>query len=353
MVYCFSLYIYLVYIGENNHNSYLYNMIQQLTIKNFKSIKELHFPCKKLNVIIGEPNSGKSNILEALALQSQGAIEQELSKEMFRYKTMSDLFYDFNINEPVEVDTGDKFSTIFYPIRPNGIPEDKFVFKLDKNDEGSNSCKLNHTGTVVESSNIAHTNVHFYEFKRLAKFSNSFTPHLAVPYGENLPSLLLANAEYKQWVSEFLQEKGLRLTLKPADFDIAVSKIVDDAIYSYPYFTISETLQRVIFYIMAIKSNKEAVLILDEPESNTFPFYTKYMAESIALDETNQFFITTHNPYLLLNLIEKSKTADINVYIAEMKDYQTKLHVLNEEQITKVLDFNSDVFFNFNQIIEA
>lgn len=327
-------------------------MIQELTIKNFKSIKELHFPCKKLNVIIGEPNSGKSNILEALALQSQGAFAGELSKAMFRYNTLSDLFYDFNINEPIEVGTDDKSSTIYYPIRPDGIPEDKFIFKLDKDDRQSLSYQLNHNGGVVRSSNDGYTNVHFYEFKRLAKFSNSFTPHLSVPYGENLPSLLIANATYKQWVSEFLSSKGLRLTLKPAEFDIAVSKIVDDAIYSYPYFTISETLQRVIFYMMAIKSNKEAVLIFDEPESNTFPFYTKYLAESIALDETNQFFITTHNPYLLLNLIEKSKTADINVCIAEMKDYQTKLHVLNEEQVTKVLDFNSDVFFNFNQIIE-
>jgi hypothetical protein len=93
------------------------------------------------------------------------------------------------------------------------------------------------------------------------------------------------------------------------------------------------------------------VLLLDEPESNTFPFYTKYLAERIALDETNQFFITTHNPYLLLSLIEKTPIKDLNVCIAEMKNYETILHILNEKQITKVLDFNSDVFFNFNQII--
>ena len=71
-------------------------MIQQLKIKNFKSIKELDISCKKLNVFIGEPNSGKSNIIEALALQSQDGIQKELNRDIFRYKSMGDLFFDFN-----------------------------------------------------------------------------------------------------------------------------------------------------------------------------------------------------------------------------------------------------------------
>jgi AAA15 family ATPase/GTPase len=72
-------------------------MIEQLDIKNFKSIKDLNFPCKKLNIFIGEPNSGKSNIIEALSLQSQSALDQYLNKEMFRYNSIGDMFYDFNI----------------------------------------------------------------------------------------------------------------------------------------------------------------------------------------------------------------------------------------------------------------
>ncbi|NJK86128.1 MAG: ATP-binding protein [Bacteroidales bacterium] len=92
----------------------------------------------------------------------------------------------------------------------------------------------------------------------------------------------------------------MRLTLKPTENDLEISKLIEDELYSYPYFTLSETLQRIIFYSTAIKSNKDSVILFDEPESNTFPFYTKYLAELIALDKTNQFFITTHNPYLLL-----------------------------------------------------
>jgi len=81
------------------------------------------------------------------------------------------------------------------------------------------------------------------------------------------------------------------------------------------------------------------------------PIYTKYLAERIALDESNQFFLITHNPYLLLSLIEKTPLDNLNVILCEMKNYQTEAIVLSKEQVEKVLDFNSDVFFNFDQLL--
>jgi AAA15 family ATPase/GTPase len=326
-------------------------MIQQLKISNFKSIKQLDIPCRKLNVFIGEPNSGKSNIIEALALQSQNAItSQELSHDLFRYKSISDLFFDFSINQPAEVDTGEKHTVLRYALRKDGIIENQFDFLPDIKSKPDSPYKLDHNGKITSNGDIGITNVRFYEFKKLSGFFSTYLPHLSVPFGENLPNLLLANAEFKKWVSEFAQNKGLRLTLKPTENDINMSKIVDNEIYSYPYFSISETMQRVIFYNMAIKSNKEAVLLFDEPDSNTFPFYTKFMGERIALDENNQFFISTHNPYLLLSLIEKSPVGNINVCLVEMKHYQTQVYVLTENQLSTVLDLNSDIFFNFNSI---
>jgi len=327
-------------------------MIQQLSIKNFKSIKDLELPCKKLNVIIGEPNSGKSNIIEALCLQSQNAISQELNKVIFRYKTLGQLFYDFNITNPIVVNSGEKNSVLKYVIRSDGSIENQFSYLLDSEKDKESPTLISHDGKIIQYGNMGSTNVHYYEYKRLTSFSNSYLPHLAVPFGENLPVLLLSNAEYKKWVSDFLKSKGLKLTLMPTENDISVSKLIDDEIYSFPYFTLSETLQRIIFYIIALKSNKNNVLLFDEPESNTFPFYTKYLAERIALDKTNQFFITTHNPYLLLSLIEKSKLEEINVCIARMENYQTTLSILKPDQISTVLDLTSDVFFNFDKILD-
>jgi AAA15 family ATPase/GTPase len=327
-------------------------MINQVNIKNFKSIRDLTFSCKKLNVFIGEPNSGKSNIIEALSLQSQNAIGQSLNDGIFRYKTIGDLFYDFNINFPIEVNTDVRSTRLKYEVRKDGTPENRFSFFLDTIKDVDHPVSVGHDGKLFNSANSGQTEVHFYEYKRLSKFSYDYMPHLSVPNGENLPSLLLSNAEYKKWVSDFLKTKDLTLTLKPTENEILASKIVDGEIYSYPYLSLSETLQRVIFYTIAIKSNKKSVILLDEPESNTFPFYTKFLAERIALDETNQFFITTHNPYLLLSLIEKSKQDDLNVCIVQMINYQTSVSVLKTDQISEILELNSDVFFNFDKILD-
>ena len=45
-------------------------MIKNIAITNFKSIKNLSLKAKKINIFIGEPNTGKSNILEALGFLS-------------------------------------------------------------------------------------------------------------------------------------------------------------------------------------------------------------------------------------------------------------------------------------------
>jgi recombinational DNA repair ATPase RecF len=52
---------------ENNTPS-TNNFLNWVEIKNFKSIKDLHLDCKRVNVFIGKPNVGKSNILEGLGL---------------------------------------------------------------------------------------------------------------------------------------------------------------------------------------------------------------------------------------------------------------------------------------------
>lgn len=41
--------------------------IQNIQIKNFKSAKNVRFEdCKRINLLIGKPNVGKSNLLESL-----------------------------------------------------------------------------------------------------------------------------------------------------------------------------------------------------------------------------------------------------------------------------------------------
>jgi predicted ATPase len=45
-------------------------MFTEFSVKNFKSIQELTLPLGRVNVLIGENGSGKSNVLEALGLMA-------------------------------------------------------------------------------------------------------------------------------------------------------------------------------------------------------------------------------------------------------------------------------------------
>jgi hypothetical protein len=79
----------------------------------------------------------------------------------------------------------------------------------------------------------------------------------------------------------------------------------DGLFIRYPNALPADTLRRIIFYTVAIVSNRDSGLVFEEPESKVFLYYTKYLGERITLDETNQFFIATRNPYLRSAIIEK------------------------------------------------
>ena len=55
-------------------------MLETIRIQNFKSIVDLKLELGRVNVLIGENGSGKSNILEALAFLS-AAVDDKLDHE--------------------------------------------------------------------------------------------------------------------------------------------------------------------------------------------------------------------------------------------------------------------------------
>jgi len=56
-------------------------MIKKLTIDNFRSIDNLEFEPKRINVIIGEEGTGKSTLLEALGLVSFSGVNQLIEEK--------------------------------------------------------------------------------------------------------------------------------------------------------------------------------------------------------------------------------------------------------------------------------
>jgi AAA15 family ATPase/GTPase len=76
------------------------NFIEYLEINNFKFIKHLILDdCKRINLFIGYPNAGKSNIIEALSLFSLPYLnEGENLNKFIRAENKFELFYDTKID---------------------------------------------------------------------------------------------------------------------------------------------------------------------------------------------------------------------------------------------------------------
>ena len=163
----------------------------------------------------------------------------------------------------------------------------------------------------------------------------------------NVPVSVLAGL-----FNEIVKEFGFKLVFELPGAKIKLQKEIDDVIILHPYFLLSDTLQRIIFYTVAIETNQNSTLIFEEPESNAFPFYTKELAEKIADDRSNQYFMSTHNPYFLIPLISKAPKNEIGVFITYFEDYQTKVKSLNQKEIEEVLALETDIFFNLDRFLE-
>jgi hypothetical protein len=108
------------------------------------------------------------------------------------------------------------------------------------------------------------------------------------------------------------------------------------------------------FYFAAIYSNGESVITFEEPEAHAFPYYTKNLAERIALDTNkNQYFIATHNPYFLTSILEKTPKDEIAIFLTYIDHHQTKVKILSEEGMKKILRMDTDVFFNIENLLET
>ncbi|NJK86127.1 MAG: hypothetical protein HC906_09310 [Bacteroidales bacterium] len=83
---------------------------------------------------------------------------------------MGELFFDFKINTPIEIET-DRITEIRYALNENNIPLNHFEYRFDIHSNSDNPVIISHDGTVYSMGNNPITTVHYYEYKRLEKFS--------------------------------------------------------------------------------------------------------------------------------------------------------------------------------------
>lgn len=192
--------------------------------------------------------------------------------------------------------------------------------------------------------------VKFYRFKKLEHFSDPSSSFLKCPDGANLFSIVMRKKETRIALLELFENCGLKVVFERRDRTFKIQKEMGKEIFNFPYQLVSDTLQNILFHMIAIESNHNAVITFEEPEAKAFPFYTKQLAERIAFDESNQYFITTHNPYFLQSVIEKTPKVSINVFVTYMKDYATHVKCLNPDELSELISY--DPFLNLDMFLE-
>ena len=360
------------------------NCIRNLKIENFKSIKNLNIEAKKINIFIGKPNVGKSNILEAISLLG-ASFEKDSIKflsSFIRYENFYNIFFDNDLNQKVKVTADNNIAVILYNLDSkstynfitgenkeliNGFLDNKYNRSLssyfdeyldDKSIEEKRAIKkpinqtINFNGSLESVISNEISKFRKYDFRKLTKDIDRFPSFLLPPFGINLFTILQSNRQFHKELAPIFEEYGLKLVLKIQENQFEIQKDIDGIIYSYPYSTIADTLQRIIFYFAAIESNNKAVLIFEEPEAHSYPPYTSLLADRITKSETNQFFITTHSPYLLQTIVENTPFNDLNVFITYFDHYQTKVKQLSHEEMRDIQDDSIDVFFNLDRYLE-
>ena len=338
------------------------NHIENIEIKNFKSIKHATInDCRRVNVFIGYPNVGKSNILEAIGLYSTtylSELEFFYLNSLCRLNRFSDLFFNKNTDERAEIGLNDFFSLEF--IVKENTPE--LDLRISSNNKAIRIFQINfgenfkyktyhHVPEKYSESIVC--KIKYYHFDKNIDTKEKKGTSLSVPNGDNLLDILHGNSFLRAAYLELLEAYNLKLFISETDINVA-KELSDGSFLMLQHNLLSDTLRRLLFYKAAIITNKNSVLLFEEPEAHMFPPYISKLTSDIVNDENhNQFFLTTHSPFVMNDLISNVEKDELSIYIVsyENETGETLIHRMSDEDVNEAYQFGYDFFMNIDNFI--
>lgn len=362
---------HITQMREKQQYNFTMNHIKNVEIKNFKSIRRQTIDdCRRVNVFIGYPNVGKSNILEVLSCLSyiNNEFYTNISK-LCRFENYSDLFNYGDISEPSYIEFNSSNRMIFKYKSEERLHIELHerlnkewlkwvcVFGIDI-EKGDSSIKTPQTSRreLLEKRDKDLNELKVFKYTFLDnQFDKTISAiHLDSPFGENLFEVIQNSFKIKEAFSELIKPYGFKLLFDKSSKKLKLFKeLSDESIYEFSFSQIADTLQKLIFHLTACISNKDSVLLFEEPEAHMFPPYISKLTSNIIYDENNnQYFIATHSPFVLNDFMEDMDKEDLSIYAVGLKDGETTIRKINNEEITEIYQYGIDLFFNLENYLK-
>jgi AAA15 family ATPase/GTPase len=353
--------------------------IDNIEIKNFKSIRHQKIEgCKRINVFIGYPNAGKSNILEALSLFSIDRPNANFDS-FVRMGRLTTLYFNGNVNENIEIRINNENRIISTLQESNKIGFDwqltgadasfdkmgpgvqQMIYGMLNFIKSEDENKISNWNSIFKRLPLSDNffkefgdrflaAIKKYQFEKNVISTSGKYDSLAVPNGENIFDIIETHPDLKKEVADLFEIYDLKLLYNSTDKEFNILKFLSrNTIFTIPFKLVADTLRHLIFYKAAIASNKDSILLFEEPEAHMFPPYISKFTGSVWESNSNQFFITTHSPYVINDFLENCKD-ELNIYLVNYQDGETKILKLSNENLDTIYNMGTEsVFYNLEK----
>jgi len=331
----------------------------RLRVRGFKSYRDADVRLSPITLFLGPPDSGKSNLLEAIGLLSFFSYGGDLYSYLRTYD-ISALFYGYSSRELSVELSSEGFTTYFKAIQTyRGYVvslslRDEELFNLAFSDGGYTYWKSPPDRYKAQYGSLLR--VRFYRFWRYAasapysppppplRFPTIFSvlqliersdrelyrrivdKTLLPPSGDNL-GVVLEDSEVRELVGGIVSSWGYNMVKVHAPYTrykYMLQSEVEGERVLFPLETISDGLFNYILTIVALETSPQDqvprdlpdIIALEEPESHTYPFLSKELAERIVLasEEGKYIVMSTHNPYIASTVLEKADPSKTSIY---------------------------------------